>query len=666
MTTRLFSTPRRLLRAVMGLLLLAALGFALLALPSQTPVVHAHGHIQYAVPVDWSLIPAGVKPGDSFRLLFVTSNVRNPDSQDISSYNEFVEAVADRNPNLEPYQFRVVGSTANTDARDNTKTTGTGFPIYWVGGDKVADNYSDFYDGTWDSYAAKNEQGNAIVPSVIATGSKNDGTRTQQYLGEKEWITYGSLSDGHVLQDTTNALAPNISRWRPAHYYALSPVFTVAYLVPADSPLVPSGKGVGDSFRLLFVTSDLRNSEPTDISYYNEFVERAANRNANLEPYEFRVVGSTEDVDARDNTKTAPANGSSYASGEGVPIYWVGGDKVADDYADFYDGTWDSYNPKTESGDVWNWPHGIIATGSQNSGVRSHNYLGRSSTSEWSAYGAVVEGQVLLVGAVKVAWHSHMPFYALSPMFTVQGSYPVSPRWDLVPQGLQAGDSFRLMFFTSDSEVPSSRDISTYNTFVQTAANRNASLASFKGKFRVVGSTSTVDARDNTDMTGTGMPIYWLGGDKLADNYSDFYDGTWDSYNAKDENGNSSTLIRYDWGILVYTGSHNNGTKKVYKSTVRDEDLTLGATDVNLGELRDGEVLDSGRHLSSVWRGQYYGISPVFTVSMHVPTPTVTPLPPPTATPTPIPTPTPTPMCGWRFGTTSRPADYREGVGWCT
>ena len=25
----------------------------------------------------------------------------------------------------------------------------------------------------------------------------------------------------------------------------------------------------------------------------------------------------------------------------GVPIYWVGGSKVADDYADFYDGDWD-------------------------------------------------------------------------------------------------------------------------------------------------------------------------------------------------------------------------------------------------------------------------------------------------------------------------------------
>ena len=50
--------------------------------------------------------------------------------------------------------FRVVGSTADVDARDNTATTGTGVRIYWLYGNKVADNYDDFYDGTWDDEVA--------------------------------------------------------------------------------------------------------------------------------------------------------------------------------------------------------------------------------------------------------------------------------------------------------------------------------------------------------------------------------------------------------------------------------------------------------------------------------------------------------------------------------
>ena len=50
------------------------------------------------------------------------------------------------------------------DARDNTGTTYTssdkGVAIYWLGGNKVADDYEDFYDEDWDEEAAmKNESG---------------------------------------------------------------------------------------------------------------------------------------------------------------------------------------------------------------------------------------------------------------------------------------------------------------------------------------------------------------------------------------------------------------------------------------------------------------------------------------------------------------------------
>ena len=42
------------------------------------------------------------------------------------------------------------------------------------------------------------------------------------------------------------------------------------------------------------------------------------------------------------------------------------------------------------------------------------------------------------------------------------------------------------------------------------------------------------------------MPIYWLDGPKVADNYGDFYDGSWDSSGARNENGGnvgSNTII---------------------------------------------------------------------------------------------------------------------------
>ena len=60
--------------------------------------------------------------------------------------------------------FRAVGCSADTDARDNTVTTYTadddGVPIYWVAGNKVADDFEDFYDGSWEDEAGyRNERG---------------------------------------------------------------------------------------------------------------------------------------------------------------------------------------------------------------------------------------------------------------------------------------------------------------------------------------------------------------------------------------------------------------------------------------------------------------------------------------------------------------------------
>ena len=62
---------------------------------------------------------------------------------------------------------------------------------------------------------------------------------------------------------------------------------------------------------------------------------RAAAGHTDIQTYSsgFRAVGSTEDVDARDNTSTTYTS-----SDKGVPIYWLDGNKVVDDYEDFYDG----------------------------------------------------------------------------------------------------------------------------------------------------------------------------------------------------------------------------------------------------------------------------------------------------------------------------------------
>ena len=99
----------------------------------------------------------------------------------------------------------------------------------------------------------------------------------------------------------------------------------------------PTGLSIGDQFRLIFFSSTTRDALPTSIDDYNTWIQDlTAAGHDDIQAYSdgFRVVGCTQDDDARDNTSTR------YNSADrGVPIYWLNGDKVANQYEDFYDGS---------------------------------------------------------------------------------------------------------------------------------------------------------------------------------------------------------------------------------------------------------------------------------------------------------------------------------------
>ena len=78
--------------------------------------------------------------------------------------------------------------------------------------------------------------------------------------------------------------------------HAQSPEVDRTVEVPSDWSLIPSGLGVGDSFRLLFLSSTKRNGESTDIADYNGFVQgRAAVGHADIRDHSsrFRAVACT-------------------------------------------------------------------------------------------------------------------------------------------------------------------------------------------------------------------------------------------------------------------------------------------------------------------------------------------------------------------------------------
>ena len=203
----------------------------------------------YVVPAEWGLIPDGLGAGAEFRLLFISSVKRNAVSTDIADYNTFVQtAAASGHVAIQDYSilFRVLGSTAAVDARDNTGTRYTGddtdatdddsdlgVAIYWLSGAKVVDEYRDFYDGSWSNAGAgKNENGAAnenpliTTHSGVYTGSSSDGTENTESIGS---IPESRGLGTERVRVSNPALTPSSKVNSPwlGPFYGLSGVFRV-------------------------------------------------------------------------------------------------------------------------------------------------------------------------------------------------------------------------------------------------------------------------------------------------------------------------------------------------------------------------------------------------------------------------------------------------------
>ena len=209
-----------------------------------------------------------------------------------------------------------------------------------------------------------------------------------------------------------------------------------------------------------------------------------------------------------------------------------------------------------------------------------------------------------------------------SHMIEVKGSVSteveVPQGWSLIPSGLAAGDAFRLLFVTGTAN-PTDTDIADYNTYVgDQAAAGHTDIADYSSWFRVVGSTADTDARDNTGTAYTaddkGVPVYWLGGAKVADDYEDFYDGGWDDEaNPKGADGAAVTVDR------VWTGSTNTGTEadaSTESGSTTTVSRALGADPARVGRLNNSASgpLDSSEAYTTGTNYPYYALSGVMVV----------------------------------------------------
>lgn len=195
-----------------------------------------------AVP---TTLPAGLNPGDSYRLAFVSSTSQFGQFSDISIYNTFVDNLAKSVTELNALvgiDWTAIVSTRTVDARDNTDTnpgTSTGAPIYLLDGTTViADNNADLWDGTIDNLFNIDENGNTVVNAQVWTGSSTDGTgRDGQELGTPTPITGGTNSVIAAWITSTSPASTNSFR-----LYAISDTITIPggpppTELPAPGPL---------------------------------------------------------------------------------------------------------------------------------------------------------------------------------------------------------------------------------------------------------------------------------------------------------------------------------------------------------------------------------------------------------------------------------------------
>ena len=257
----------------------------------------------------------GPNPG-GYRLASVGVYVTRPSLEAGEAFTVHIYTAAS-NGTLDTLQHTLTSPASYTDNAVNTFTAPAGATL------DASTDYFVVFEGTGDVAAD-------FVLGVIASNAQDRGTRAGWAIENARRFNSVTSSSGESFQISVNGTA-------------------VPTPMPSNSGLVPTGLALGDTFRLLFLSSTRRTASASGIGTYNTHVQTAAAAgHTAIQAYSagFRAVGCTSSQDANVNTRTLYTT-----SDQGVPIHWLNGAKAADDYADFYDGDWDEEAAlKDESG----------------------------------------------------------------------------------------------------------------------------------------------------------------------------------------------------------------------------------------------------------------------------------------------------------------------------
>ena len=155
------------------------------------------------------------------------------------------------------------------------------------------------------------------------------------------------------------------------------------------------------------------------------------------------------------------------------------------------------------------------------------------------------------------------------------------------PRGLARGEHYRLAFVTSIERDATSGDVDDYNRFVQAVADAAPEVGSWGLQWKAITSTAEVSAIDNTETTFSdaefGLPIYRVDGVRLAPDYRLFWSsGSFEAITSPNFNVTElgSSLPPNDrFGVLVFTGSEDNGSPAVSSALGADLGAVVGRAD---------------------------------------------------------------------------------------
>ncbi len=187
------------------------------------------------------ITPAGLNPGDEFRLAFVSSTMPGLVSSDIADYDAHIQGLAGA-AGLDTYgggavAWQVIGSTATVNANDAGRLPASEtVPIYLVSGGVLVDGGgADLWDGSIDAAFNVTETGEVLlITEQVATGTFPDGSAADDPLGLSDLaVGFTSATDSSWVYFTENGIAGK-------RLYGVSQVLTV---VPEPGTLALVGFG---------------------------------------------------------------------------------------------------------------------------------------------------------------------------------------------------------------------------------------------------------------------------------------------------------------------------------------------------------------------------------------------------------------------------------------